>query len=109
MGKKVDCFKNISSLILSPEYMVRTELVTPLLGHRGHAGDPHREGHPRLCHGYKTQSVATNKKSPRMNTGAFFNGVTDGARTHDNLNHNQVLYQLNYGHHNLVLRLIYKS
>lgn len=27
------------------------------------------------------------------------NGVTDGARTHDNQNHNLALYQLNYGHH----------
>ena len=27
------------------------------------------------------------------------NGVTDGTRTHDNLNHNQALYQLNYDHH----------
>ena len=27
-------------------------------------------------------------------------GVTDGARTHDNQNHNLALYQLNYGHHN---------
>ncbi len=27
------------------------------------------------------------------------NGVADGARTHDNQNHNLALYQLNYGHH----------
>ena len=27
-------------------------------------------------------------------------GVADGARTHDNQNHNLALYQLNYGHHN---------
>ena len=26
-------------------------------------------------------------------------GVADGARTHDNQNHNLALYQLNYGHH----------
>lgn len=26
-------------------------------------------------------------------------GVTDGTRTRDILDHNQVLYQLNYGHH----------
>ena len=25
-------------------------------------------------------------------------GVTDGARTHDNRNHNPGLYQLSYGH-----------
>ena len=35
------------------------------------------------------------------------NGVTDGARTHDNLNHNQALYQLNYGHHK-ICEIIYK-
>ena len=29
-------------------------------------------------------------------------GVTDGARTHDNRNHNPGLYQLSYGHHCLV-------
>jgi hypothetical protein len=27
------------------------------------------------------------------------NGVTDGARTRDNQNHNLGLYQLSYGHH----------
>ena len=26
-------------------------------------------------------------------------GVTDGARTHDNRNHNPGLYQLSYSHH----------
>ena len=29
------------------------------------------------------------------------NGVNDGARTHDNRNHNPGLYQLSYAHHNL--------
>jgi hypothetical protein len=28
-----------------------------------------------------------------------FFGVTDGARTHDNRNHNPGLYQLSYSHH----------
>jgi hypothetical protein len=28
------------------------------------------------------------------------NGVTDGARTRDKRNHNPLLYQLNYSHHN---------
>ncbi len=28
------------------------------------------------------------------------NGVNDGARTHDNRNHNPGLYQLSYAHHN---------
>ncbi len=27
------------------------------------------------------------------------NGVADGARTHDNRNHNPGLYQLSYSHH----------
>ena len=31
--------------------------------------------------------------------GLFFNGVDDGARTHDTRNHNPMLYQLNYIHH----------
>ena len=35
--------------------------------------------------------------NPRF--GMLSNGVTDGARTHDNQNHNLALYQLNYGHH----------
>ena len=30
----------------------------------------------------------------------FFGGVNDGARTRDNRNHNPVLYQLSYNHHN---------
>jgi hypothetical protein len=30
-------------------------------------------------------------------------GVADGARTHDNQNHNLALYQLNYSHHNAYL------
>ncbi len=31
---------------------------------------------------------------------AFFKlGVADGARTHDNRNHNPGLYQLSYSHH----------
>ena len=29
------------------------------------------------------------------------NGVDDGARTHDNRNHNPGLYQLSYAHHYL--------
>jgi hypothetical protein len=32
------------------------------------------------------------------------NGVADGTRTHDNQNHNLALYQLNYGHHNKLMR-----
>ena len=29
----------------------------------------------------------------------LFSGVADGARTHDNRNHNPGLYQLSYSHH----------
>ena len=32
------------------------------------------------------------------------NGVKDGARTHDNQNHNLALYQLNYPHHMVRLK-----
>ena len=32
-------------------------------------------------------------------------GVTDGARTHDNRNHNPGLYQLSYGHHSCLYRV----
>lgn len=32
------------------------------------------------------------------------NGVNDGARTHDNQNHNLALYQLNYVHHMVCLK-----
>jgi hypothetical protein len=31
-------------------------------------------------------------------------GVTDGARTHDNRNHNPGLYQLSYSHHGTTYR-----
>ena len=45
-----------------------------------------------------TQSGRTMKKEPQR---APFSasGVADGARTHDNRNHNPGLYQLSYGHH----------
>jgi hypothetical protein len=45
------------------------------------------------------QSASVNAKTPdndRQVFGIF--GVTDGARTHDNGNHNPGLYQLSYGH-----------
>ena len=35
-----------------------------------------------------------------------FIGVNDGARTHDNRNHNPGLYRLSYAHHNMELLLI---
>ena len=34
----------------------------------------------------------------------FLFGVADGARTHDNWNHNPGLYQLSYSHHYLLAR-----
>ena len=34
---------------------------------------------------------------------SFVNGVTDGARTHDNRNHNPGLYQLSYNHHGITV------
>jgi hypothetical protein len=38
-------------------------------------------------------------KKPSCETGGLFLfGVTDGARTHDNQNHNLGLYQLSYSH-----------
>lgn len=36
-------------------------------------------------------------------------GVTDGARTHDNLSHSQGLYQLSYSHHTFLLGHPYPS
>jgi hypothetical protein len=36
-------------------------------------------------------------------TGIFGFGVADGARTHDNRNHNPGLYQLSYSHRSLQL------
>ena len=35
----------------------------------------------------------------------FYFGVADGARTHDNWNHNPGLYQLSYSHHWFLLTL----
>jgi hypothetical protein len=40
-------------------------------------------------------------KKPATRAGFFIEsiGVADGARTHDNRNHNPGLYQLSYSHH----------
>ena len=38
------------------------------------------------------------KKALPVLEGLFFFGVADGARTHDNRNHNPGLYQLSYSH-----------
>ena len=40
-----------------------------------------------------------NKTLPRTEG---FTGVANAARTRDLLNHNQMLYQLSYGHHSVV-------
>jgi hypothetical protein len=47
------------------------------------------------------QMGAPQSKKPGLSTGLLpeFNGVADGARTHDNRNHNPGLYQLSYSHH----------
>jgi hypothetical protein len=45
---------------------------------------------------------AENKKGHMPEQVTFFiefGGVADGARTHDNRNHNPGLYQLSYSHH----------
>ncbi len=41
----------------------------------------------------KTQAINSSKAAGEGN------GVADGARTHDNRNHNPGLYQLSYSHH----------
>jgi hypothetical protein len=46
---------------------------------------------------YKTTVRYTNE-SASTRAGAVFCGVADGARTHDNRNHNPGLYQLSYSH-----------
>ena len=39
------------------------------------------------------------KKIPPLRWHLEISGVEDGARTHDNRNHNPGLYQLSYSHH----------
>ena len=46
--------------------------------------------------------VTTIKKRPAISKAFFIFGVADGARTHDNRNHNPGLYQLSYSHHRTV-------
>ena len=45
-----------------------------------------------------TWGCAEKTKDPSMN-GRVLLGVANAARTRDLLNHNQMLYQLSYGHH----------
>jgi hypothetical protein len=45
---------------------------------------------------------ARKKRQPRLTLSKI--GVSDGTRTRDFLDHNQVLYQLSYTHHALVRR-----
>ena len=48
------------------------------------------------------------KNAPHMYAGRFcLTGVADGARTHDNRNHNPGLYQLSYSHHRTVDQIIF--
>ena len=42
-------------------------------------------------------------KSAITKDGAVLDGVADGARTHDNRNHNPGLYQLSYSHRKSVI------
>ena len=42
------------------------------------------------------------RKTPGAQAGA--SGVADGTRTRDVLDHNQVLYQLNYSHHRVAVK-----
>ena len=44
------------------------------------------------------QRSPTNKNALQIIAGRFKFGVADGARTHDNRNHNPGLYQLSYSH-----------
>ena len=46
--------------------------------------------------------ATTIKKRPAISKAFFIFGVADGARTHDNRNHNPGLYQLSYSHHRTV-------
>ncbi len=51
---------------------------------------------------YEHQNTAhfKDEKNELDCSNSFFNfGVIDGARTHDNWNHNPGLYQLSYDHH----------
>ncbi len=57
--------------------------------------------------------LAATKKGPERPLCIVISGVADGARTHDNRNHNPGLYQLSYSHHSrnytrflIILRLI---
>lgn len=42
------------------------------------------------------------KKTKPFRERKGFTGVANAARTRDLLNHNQMLYQLSYGHHSVV-------
>ena len=44
---------------------------------------------------------SNNKTPTHMRRGS---GVADGTRTRDVLDHNQVLYQLNYSHHRIAVK-----
>lgn len=52
---------------------------------------------------------ARQKKAPQQVRRFSFLGVADGARTHDNRNHNPGLYQLSYSHRSLELYLDFSA
>ena len=58
-----------------------------------------KQGNESACSARSLRTV-TAPLIPQLRLLQFMkNGVTDGARTRDNQNHNLGLYQLSYGHH----------
>ncbi len=49
------------------------------------------------------------KNESDINLIHILSGVTDGARTHDNRNHNPGLYQLSYSHHRNVKSYFWRA
>ncbi len=48
--------------------------------------------------------ITYEKTAPNFSEAVFHLGVADGTRTRDSQDHNLVLYQLNYSHHDRVVR-----
>ena len=53
-----------------------------------------RDSNPRTCYSLQFSRLMRLTALPSLRI-----CVTNGGRTHDTLNHNQVLYQLSYSHH----------
>ena len=68
---------------------------------RGHEADPVPATALVRAEGLEPPRLATlePKSSVSTNSNTYASGVDDGARTHDNRNHNPGLYQLSYAHH----------